>query len=184
MFLAVDPPADAVAALDAALAPWRDAPGAPRWTPPSRWHLTLVFLGDVPADRLVPLLAAVAPAVAPTPPMALQLAGAGRFGSRRRPAVCWAGVDGDVPALTALADRLAGAGRSVGLPVEERPFRPHLTLGRWRPGRPADADLPDRLADHRGPVWPVHEVVLWRSHLGPEPSYERVAAWPVGRATG
>jgi 2'-5' RNA ligase len=111
--------------------------------------------------------------------MSLQLAGAGRFGSRRHPTVCWAGVSGDVPDLTALATRLTGAARDVGLPVEDRPFRAHLTVGRWRPGRPADGDLPERLAGYRGQVWPVREVVLWRSHLGPEPHYERVAAWPL-----
>lgn len=169
-----------MAALDRALEPLRAAPGAPRWTPPERWHLTLVFLGDVPAAALGPLTRAVTPVVAATPPLSLRLSGGGRFGSRRRPAVCWAGLDGDVPVLTDLAGRLAVAVRRVGLPVEERPFRAHLTLGRWRPGRPADGDLPERLADHRGPVWPVTEVVLWRSHLGPSPRYERVAAWPVG----
>ena len=129
----------------------------------------------------MPLTTAVAPAVAGTPPLSLQLSGAGRFGSRRRPSVCWAGLSGDVPELTALAARLAGAARSVGLPVEDRPFRAHLTVGRWRPGHPADGGLPARLGDYRGPVWPVREVVLWRSHLGPEPRYERVAAWPVAR---
>ena len=130
------------------------------------------------------LVAAAAPAVTATPAATLRLAGSGRFGSASRPSVAWAGLDGDVAALVALAGRLARVARDLDLEVEDRPYRPHLTLGRWRPGRPADADLPDRLADHRGPVWPVHEVVLWRSHLGPEPSYERVAAWPVGRATG
>ncbi|MCZ2804003.1 RNA 2',3'-cyclic phosphodiesterase [Modestobacter sp. VKM Ac-2983] len=180
LFLAVDPPAAATADLDRALQPLRSAPGAPRWTPTSRWHLTLVFLGEVPAPLLGPLRAAVTPAVAGTPPLSLQLAGAGRFGSRRRPAVCWAGLAGDVPELTALAGRLAAAARRVGLTVEDRPFRAHLTVGRWRPGQPADGDLPARLAGYRGPVWPVPEVVLWRSRLGPEPSYERVATWPVG----
>jgi 2'-5' RNA ligase len=179
-FLAVDPPPPAVTDLDAALAPLRGAPGAPRWTPPAHWHVTLLFLGDVPVDAVAPLAAAVAPAVAAAPRLSLRLSGAGRFGSRRRPAVCWAGVTGDVPELTALADRLAAAARAVGLPIEDRPFRAHLTLGRWRPGAPADADLPDRLAAYRGPVWPVPEVVLWRSHLGSVPRYERVAAWPVG----
>jgi 2'-5' RNA ligase len=169
-----------VADLDRALAPLREAPGAPRWTPPDRWHLTLLFLGEVPADALPPFTAAVAPAVARTPAMSLQLAGAGRFGSRRRPTVCWAGLRGDVGELTALALRLADAARAVALPVEDRPFRAHLTLGRWRAGRDADGDLPDRLAAYRGPVWPVPEVVLWRSHLGAEPRYERVTAWPVG----
>ena len=168
-----------MADLDHALDQLRRAPGAPRWTPASRWHLTLLFLGDVPAAGLGPLTAAVAPAVACTRPMSLQLAGAGRFGSRRRPAVCWAGLSGDVAELTALAGRLAGAARAVGLPVEDRPFRAHLTVGRWRPGQSADGDLPERLAGYAGPAWPVPEVVLWRSHLGPEPRYERVAAWPV-----
>jgi 2'-5' RNA ligase len=168
-----------VAHLDRALQPLRAAPGAPRWTPPARWHLTLLFLGDVPAHLLAPLTTAVAPAVAGTPPLTLQLAGAGRFGSARRPAVCWAGLAGDVAGLTALAGRLFAAARAVGLPVEDRPFRAHLTLGRWRPGRPADAALPDRLAGYAGPVWPAPEVVLWRSHLGPEPRYERVTAWPL-----
>jgi 2'-5' RNA ligase len=168
-----------VADLDLALAPVRALPGAPRWTPSSRWHLTLLFLGNVPASVLAPLTTAVTPAVADTPPLSLQLTGAGRFGSRRRPTVCWTGLAGDVRELTGLAARLADAARAVGLPVEERPFRAHLTVGRWRPGHPADGDLPARLVDYRGPVWPVREVVLWRSHLGPEPTYERVAAWPL-----
>ncbi|WP_228394994.1 RNA 2',3'-cyclic phosphodiesterase [Modestobacter roseus] len=180
MFLAVDPAPDAVAELDRALQPLRQAPGAPRWSPLDRWHLTLLFLDQVPGVRLTPLLDAVGPAVGAAPPMSLAMAEGGRFGSRRRPTVCWVGVTGDVAPLTALADRLATAARGVGLPVEDRPFRPHLTVGRWRRGQPADGDLPDRLQGHRGPSWPVTEVVLCRSHLGPVPRYERVTAWPVG----
>jgi 2'-5' RNA ligase len=134
----------------------------------------------VPADAVAPLCVAVAPAVAAAPPMTLRLVGGGRFGSRRRPTVCWAGVAGDVDELTALTGRLAAAAGAVGLPVEDRPFRAHLTLGRWRAGQPADGDLPDRLAGAAGPWWPVSEVVLWRSHLGAAPRYERVAAWQVG----
>ena len=56
-----------------------------------------MFLGNVPGSLLTPLTTAVASAVAGTPPMALQLAGAGRFGSSRRPAVCWAGVERSKP---------------------------------------------------------------------------------------
>jgi RNA 2',3'-cyclic 3'-phosphodiesterase len=126
-----------------------------------------------------PLVAAAGPAVAGAPPMTLRLAGGGRFGSLRRPQVAWAGLDGDVRPLVDLADRLAAAARGLGLPVEDRPFRAHLTLGRWRPGRPGDGDLPERLAGHRGPCWPVTEVELLESHLGPVPRYDRVAAWPI-----
>jgi 2'-5' RNA ligase len=158
-------------------------PGAPRWTVPDRWHLTLLFLGRVPEADVLALVDAAAPAVAATPPLTLRLAGGGRFGSVRRPQVAWAGLDGDVEPLVQLAQRLATAARRLRLPVEERPFRPHLTLGRWRPGHPADGALTDRLADYSGPAWPVTEVRLWESHLGPEPTYDVVAGWPVTRRT-
>jgi 2'-5' RNA ligase len=176
----VTPPEQARADLDRALAPIRDAPGAPSWTAPDRWHLTLLFLGRVPAGAVGSLVAGAGPAVAATPPATLRLAGGGRFGSRRRPQVCWTGVTGDGDALGALAGRLSGVARDLGLPVEDRPFRAHLTLGRWRPGRPGDGDLPDRLAGYRGPSWSLTEVELLESHLGRAARYERVAAYPVG----
>jgi 2'-5' RNA ligase len=140
----------------------------------------LLFLGTVPADRVPLLVAAAAPVVAAAPAMTLCLTGGGRFGSPRRPQVMWVGLDGDVRPLTELARGLAGAARVLDLPVEDRPFRAHLTVGRWRPRRPADATLPSLLADYRGPAWPVTQVRLLESHLGPEPRYEPVAAYPVG----
>ena len=160
------PPAPARDHLVAALAPLRDAPGAPRWGDPARWHLSLLSLGAVPASLLPDLPAAVGAAVAGAPPATLRLAGAGRFGSRRRPAVCWAGLDGVVAVLTALAGRLALAARGLGLPVEDRPFPPHLTLGWLLTLRPADGDLPDRLAGYDEPDWPLREVALVRSTAG------------------
>jgi 2'-5' RNA ligase len=125
------------------------------------------------------LVDAAAGAVAATPGMALRLAGAGRFGSVRRPQVFWAGLAGDVPPLVALADRLGTAARTLRLPVEDRPFRPHLTLGRWRPRQPADGTLPERLSGYRGPAWPVTELRLLESHLGPKPRYDTLASWPL-----
>jgi RNA 2',3'-cyclic 3'-phosphodiesterase len=163
-----------------AVAPLRDAPGAPAWTATERWHLTLLFLGAVPPDDLPPLSDGVAEAVAAAPPMTLRLAGAGRFGSVRRPQVLWAGLAGDVAELGALASRLQRTARSLRLAVEDRPFRPHLTLGRWRPGRPADGALADRLGDYWGPDWPVEDVALVRSTLGPRSRHDRLAGWAPG----
>jgi 2'-5' RNA ligase len=175
----VDPPEEARADLARALAPLRGAPGEPHWTTPDRWHLTLLFLGTVPGADVPAVVAAAGQPVSATPPMTLRLAGGGRFGSLRRPQVAWAGLDGDVRPLVDLAGRLADAARALDLPVEDRPFRPHLTLGRWRPRQPADGALTDRLADYRGPSWPVTELLLLESHLGPKPTYETVAAWPL-----
>ncbi len=168
-----------VASLTTAVDGVRDHPGAPRWSSPADLHITLAFLGDVPRARLAGLLSALGPAVAGSAPVTLQLTGAGRFGSRR-PRVLWAGVGGDVAALTALADRLAAAARHAGVPADERPYRPHLTLGRWPgPGTP-DAAVVDLLTGDHGPAWPVTEVVLWRSPPGRP--YERVAGWAAHQA--
>jgi 2'-5' RNA ligase len=126
-----------------------------------------------------PLVEAAGEAVAAAPAMRLRLAGAGRFGPVRRPQVFWAGLDGDVQPVVDLAHRLATAARRLDLPVEDRPFQPHLTVGRWPPRRPADGTLPESLAGYRGPVWPVTEVRLLESHFGAASRYETVAAWPL-----
>lgn len=136
----------------------------------------------MPRDVLPDLAARATPAVAAAPPMRLRLAGAGRFGPLRRPSVAWAGVDGDVAPLTELASRLGDVARGLALPVEDRAFRPHLTLGRWRPGQPSDGALTDRLAGFRGPAWPVGEVLLLESRPGAEPAYLAHQAYSIGAA--
>ena len=158
----------------------RGSPGEPRWIPPERWHLTLLFLGTVPTGQVPALVAGAEPVVSAAAPMTLRVAGGGRFGSRRRPQVAWAGLEGDVRALGDLAGQLARVARRLRLAVEDRPFRAHLTIGRWRVGQPADASLPERLGDYRGPEWPVTEVRLLESHLGPAPRYDAVATWALG----
>jgi 2'-5' RNA ligase len=176
----VDPPEYARLHLQQALRPLRNLPGAPSWTEPHRWHVTLLFLAAVRREVLPALVAGAGAVVAVAPAMQLRLAGGGRFGPVRRPQVAWAGVDGDVGALSALADGLTVLARGLYLTVEDRPFRPHVTLGRWAPRRAAEGTLVDRLAGYRGPSWPVTEVRLWHSLLGPVPRYEKVTAWPVG----
>lgn len=168
-----------VTALTRAVDAVRAAPGAPRWVTPESFHVTLAFLGDVPRARFAGLIGALGPVVAGAPPMTLQLDGAGRFG-RRRPRVLWAGVAGDVDALSVVADRLAAAARHAGVPADDRPLVPHLTLGRWSGTAQADPQLTDALVGEHGPAWAVSEVVLWRSPLGRP--YERVTSWATHQA--
>ena len=147
LFVAVRPPAEAVEHLVAAL---------PRWpSEPSRWHLTLAFLGEV-ADP-APVADEVRAVVAAVPSFPLALRGSGTFG---RGAVVWVGLGGDVPALRSLAAAAVRACRAAGADVDDRPYRPHLTVG--RKGHPDVAAL----AAYDGPVWPVTEVELVRSDVG------------------
>jgi 2'-5' RNA ligase len=90
--------------------------------------------------------------------------------------VLWVGVEGDLVGLRRTADGVRRESRRARLPFDRKPLRPHLTLA--RPGdrlsrEDIDADVAD-LAAYRGPEWTVDSVDLVRSHLGPDPSYDRL----------
>ena len=148
LFVAVRPPPAALDHLRAVLPSWPSAP--------ERWHLTLAFLGDVAdASAVAPSLAGVCAGHAA---LDLRLAGSGAFG---RGGPVWVGVHGDRLGLSVLAGDAAQACRDLGVDVERRPYRPHLTVGRR--GRPS----PARLAAYAGPSWTATEVELVASRLGP-----------------
>jgi 2'-5' RNA ligase len=165
LFVAVRPPAEALAHAAAAVEAVRaDQPG-PRWVPPERWHLTLAFYGDV-VDRDLPRLTRrIARGLADVPPMTLAVTGAGSF-SRR---AVWLGVSGDVDVLRRAAD---------GVAVDDRAYHPHLTVARLRGGTdPAGAVA--ALSSYAGPPWTIDEVHLVRSRLGPRPTYDDIESWPL-----
>ncbi len=116
-------------------------------------HLTLHFIGPVPADRvpaLVPALAVQAPRFTLHPG---RLAQWGEHVAVLEPASPPAG-------LLVLHERLAQALRAQGLPVETRAFRPHVTLARTH----------GRTVPPAGPAgawrWPVASYVLAQSVPG------------------
>ena len=124
------PPGSALDHLDGALRRLRDRPGAPRWVGRDLQHVTLAFFGAVPEATVPALTAAVGDALA-VAEVHLRLTGAGTFPAKGDPRVLWVGVDGDVEELAELAAAAAEAGRSVGVPIERRAYRPHVTVGRW-----------------------------------------------------
>jgi 2'-5' RNA ligase len=164
LFVAVLPPAEAIDDLDRAAAPVRAAWPELRWIPTERWHLTLAFYGEV-ADGDVARIERRGSRATKGAALDLHLAGAGHFGDR----VLWVGVQGDRDGLRALA---------AGLATDGRPYRPHLTVARARPGGDPRAAAA-LLAPYDGPGWRAAEVVLFRSHLGPKPTHEPLARWPL-----
>ncbi len=61
--------------------------------------------------------------------------GAGVFPPRGAPRVLWIGVTEGAAALTSLQSEIAERIRGLGLTFDDRPFHPHLTVGRWRESR-------------------------------------------------
>jgi 2'-5' RNA ligase len=149
------------------------------------WHITLAFLGDVADERETDVHTAVGRAADGwradgSGPPELRLAGGGRFG-RGRFTLLWVGVDGEREALRRLSRVVRRELKRGRLPYDDKPFTPHVTVA--RPGDRLDRTAVDAdrtaLAEYRGPAWQVAAVELVRSHLGPKPSYDHLAAWPL-----
>ena len=103
--------------------------------PAHQLHLTLAFLGNVAAENesaLRDALSAIGPAEFP-----LTVHGLGTFGGSRKPMVLWTGVEDPGNALPPLAAAVRDAAQTAGIAIDERPFVPHITLGRRRGGSPA-----------------------------------------------
>jgi RNA 2',3'-cyclic 3'-phosphodiesterase len=188
LFVAVTPPAAAVDHLAAALAAAREIgaanpPAEPllRWVRPAMWHLTLAFFGEVTAEtQQAGLQERLARAAHRHPALVLQFRGAGAFNRPARASVVWIGVDGTRDPLGKLAASCAAAGRRVGIDVEKRSYRPHLTVARAKGREPVDVrTLVTALGGYAGPMWTAAELHLIRSHLGPDPRYDILARWPL-----
>lgn len=140
-FVAIEIPPAAqatLAAVQEALQAIRGAREAVKWVRPEIIHITLQFLGDVPAPRLEAVGEAVARACADVPAFPLRLSGAGAYPNTRRPRVLWVGLAGKLDVLAHLQSMVARELTGLGFPPEDREFSPHLTLGRVR--RDADPE--------------------------------------------
>jgi 2'-5' RNA ligase len=193
LFVAVEPPSAAAADLAAQVRRLRvgqaDAPGhSTRLTRRENWHITVVFLGDVPRVKVARAETVVREVAAQASPITLCVAGGGRFGGRRDP-ILWAGIGGDVERLRHLARTLQRALRRARLPRDERPPRPHLTIS--RPGvRVSPEDVAADVATldtYVGPEWTTTEIVLMRSDIvvsptGPMPVYTTLVTAPLGQS--
>lgn len=153
-----------------------------RWTDPDNAHLTLHFLGDTPPENAELLRLALGEAITHHEAFDLRTADLGTFPSLKRPRVLWLGLWGPAHRLEAIRNDIGALLESLGVEVDEKEFRPHITLGRVRDTRNIRIrDLPgairtrfEQLAasgqvTHEKPVlFPVREVNLVRSHLSQE----------------
>jgi 2'-5' RNA ligase len=183
LFVAVTPPAAALAELAAVAAPLQPAWPALRWTRPDSWHVTLAFLGETAESVLPELRVRLQRAARRHPSLELSISGVGAFPAAVQARVLWAGIHGDQRALQALAWSVAAGARRAGAPPPDersaRGYRPHLTLARCKV--PSDLrSVTASLADLTGTAWTAGQIHLIRSYLQPRPHYETLDSWPLG----
>lgn len=100
-----------------------------KWVDPGNIHLTLAFLGDTEETRIKTLISMLNYKCPGFKEFEFVLAGAGVFKSFADPRVIWAGIRSS-DRLSELNGMVVAGLKETGFSIEERPFRPHLTLGR------------------------------------------------------
>ena len=161
----------------------RDIPHAIRWVAAANIHLTLKFLGDTSPASLQGLIHSLSAVINQQEPFQISIGGFGIFPNPKRPRVLWIGIQAP-PDLDRLYHAIETACARLGYPAEEKPFNPHLTLGRVREEadqtrlRPA---LQNYQIGQLGAI-DVESVTLFRSDLRPQgPSYTALAHIPLAQ---
>jgi len=171
LFLALAVPAEVREAIGRAQGRLQrhSPPGAIRWTRPDQFHVTLKFLGDVPAEHLAALEESVASICAARLALPLSAWGIGFFPGTHQPRVIWVGARDGLGQLSEL-HRLIDDGLRWLAPAE-RPekFTGHITLGRFKPGHhaaiPKLLELAAGYRDQHFGDWQAQAVELVRSEL-------------------
>ena len=184
-FIAIPVPDEGIQALQAVVQDFDAEIGRHmRWVRPEGIHLTLKFMGNIPAGMVDRVLADLPTVTAKFSPFKVGISGFGAFPNLRQPRVLWAGLDGDLAILASMQLAVDDAVGNLGLPKEQRDFSPHLTLGRVR-REVTDGQLRKigevvsaaNLAD--SPSWTASAVNLMRTELDPAGSRHYL----VGSAT-
>lgn len=176
-FFALPVPDDALDALrrarDALRRPAELSHVTARFLPDEALHVTLCFLGSVSRDR-VPGFVDALETCAPDSPIDASLSELGAFSSPKRARVVVAELTDPEGRITELARRISEAAVALGVSLEERSFRPHVTLARIR--RPSDVrDWLAHAALDRVALR-FDELRLYESHLHPQGSRYSVLA--------
>ena len=164
LFVAAELPEAVLDALVETQAALRDAVRG-RYVAPDSLHLTLTFLGEVPAARVDEVASALERACAGQAPFEVHLGPLGSFG-RSRSAVLWQSVEGG-SALSLLAASVRRELADASFTFDEKPFLAHVTLMRAADLTRGELPMPQMA---RGVL---DTVTLFKSDLsGPRPVYE------------
>jgi RNA 2',3'-cyclic 3'-phosphodiesterase len=156
------------------------APDA-RWARPESLHITLKFIGEQPPERVEAITERLRRVDANA--FEIRAGGYGFFPTAKAPRVFWIGIHAG-PQLAELAESIDIATAELGVPREDRPYSPHLTLARtggrrssgspkWRKGdgpNPTFAVLARRLAamgELDFGTMTAREFILYQSQLSP-----------------
>lgn len=165
----------------------KKAGAAVGWVAPDNIHFTILFLGAVFESQAVTLAAAMDGIAAAYRPQTLEVKGIGTFGRPSSPRIIWAGLTGNLEPLLTFQTEVVAAAKKAGVFPDDKPFKPHLTVGRVRSSRRAQ-ELLHAIEAYRdasfGPL-EIKSVRLMKSELMPQgPIYTTLHESRLSAAAG
>ncbi|MXY49355.1 MAG: RNA 2',3'-cyclic phosphodiesterase [Gemmatimonadetes bacterium] len=140
-----------------------------KWVEPDNIHVTLKFLGNIGTDKPAVIRDGLSAALDSAGTFDLKLGRIGAFPDMNRPRVFWVSIVEGRDELVAMQQRIETELHARGFVREERPFSPHLTIGRVRSPRGL-AKLTDLVRDMAFETEPftVKRAALVKSDLKPD----------------
>lgn len=184
LFVALDIPEETREALSCLLLQFSKVCRGARWVRAESIHITLKFIGEVEESSL-PAIKDSLRQVSSREGIEIAFRHFGFFPNERHPRVFWVGTEAS-PVLAELASEIDARLQPLGIPHEERGFRPHLTLARFNSteGLPKLREMIEGLASREFGKTIAQEFHLYQSILkrgGAE--YTRLATYPFARGS-
>jgi 2'-5' RNA ligase len=178
-FIAIEVPRELKSKLEEVQRELRRTEADVKWVRPE----ALKFLGFIRPEDVEKISRAVAPVITRWEPFEIRIQGMGGFPNLRNPRVVWVGVDRGKESLASLRQQIEKKMAELSFPPENRPFSPHLTLGRVRSFR-GKANLSQAVESRNGlelGIFQAREVILFRSELKPSGAvYTKLKEFPLG----
>ena len=167
------------------------APDA-RWVRPESLHVTLKFIGEKPIEIMEEIKHFLSGIRSES--FEITFRGYGFFPTAKAARVFWVGIESG-PQLSSLAKAVDNSTSALGIPKEDHPFAPHLTLARgggrsgaphWHKGDATNKNfqhLQEKLAALPTPdfgTMAAHEFFLYQSQLSAGGSrYTKIASFAL-----
>jgi RNA 2',3'-cyclic 3'-phosphodiesterase len=155
-----------------------------KWTHIGNIHVTLVFLGDTDENKIAGISAMLAGICRGYGAFQLNLKGCGIFKNIRDPRIIWTGIRPS-DKLSALNDSITSGLRDLKIDIEDRPYNPHLTIGRIKKIHDSEllGSLMNKYQNREIQIVQVNEIILFESILLPAgPQYKPLAKFSLGKS--
>lgn len=179
-FIAIDLPKKIKDYLGLLQAKLKQSGADVKWVAPVNIHLTLKFLGDIDDKKTNQLIQILEDLSLNTPQFYLKLGIIKAFPNIKSPRIIWIGVNTGNNEVTQIAADLEEKMGKKGIPKEDKPFTPHITIGRVKSNLNREK-LTQSLTtlttecDNSNCQFLVTKLILFKSTLTPKgPIYEAV----------